>query len=146
MIKNLLYLQTWFWIFWSSFVTPVSFGLDNLLCISFSINSTKLISNYSLFMTRQLCIPPVFKQLARQHPRGADHSVCLVQTFNHFLQGFLSIQGKSGDQTNRETDPPENCHLNVKKLPKTWLIFFKLPKICHCFTNITNGNFLTFEW
>ena len=41
-------------------------------------------------------------------------------------------------------DPPENCHLNVKKLPKTWHFFFKkLPKnvIIFC-QNISNGDFL----
>ena len=39
-----------------------------------------------------------------------------------------------------QADPPQNCHLNVKKLPKTCL-FFKLPKIIIFFKTIANGNF-----
>ena len=27
-----------------------------------------------------------------------------------------------------QPDPPENCHLTVKKLPKTWLFFFNCQK------------------
>ena len=32
-----------------------------------------------------------------------------------------------------EPDPPENCHLNVKKLPKTWHFFKKIAKNFHFF-------------
>ena len=28
------------------------------------------------------------------------------------------------------SDPPENCHLNVKKLPKTYIFFKKIAKNC----------------
>ena len=43
-------------------------------------------------------------------------------------------------------DPPENCHLNVKKLPKTWFfkcqkyIFLKMLSFLAIFWN-SNGNF-----
>ena len=33
-------------------------------------------------------------------------------------------------------DPPENCHLNVKKLPKTGVFFFLIDKNCHFFNKI----------
>ena len=47
-------------------------------------------------------------------------------------------QGKT-NRSYTPDDPPENCHLTVKKLPKTWLFFQKkLPKIF--FTKIANGN------
>ena len=36
------------------------------------------------------------------------------------------------------SDPPENCHLTVKKLPKTWH-FFK--NNCQKFSFFSNGNF-----
>ena len=57
-------------------------------------------------------------------------------------------------------DPPENCYLTVKKLPKTWHFFKKLPKIffffqknCHLhffeigfFLKTSFWQFLIFKW
>ena len=40
-----------------------------------------------------------------------------------------------------EADPPENCHLNVKKLSKTYIFFKKIDKNCLFFV----CNFLTFK-
>ena len=41
-------------------------------------------------------------------------------------------------------DPPENCHWNVKKLPKTWLFFQKnWQKLSFFFKCQVFGNFLT---
>ena len=40
-----------------------------------------------------------------------------------------------------KSDPPENYHLTVKKLAKTLLFFFKLPKIVLSFFKIAIGNF-----
>jgi len=48
-------------------------------------------------------------------------------------------QNRKWDLNGRlSSDPPENCHLNVKKLPKTWHFFFLndknclfFPKNCH---------------
>ena len=39
------------------------------------------------------------------------------------------------------SDPPENCHLTGKKLPKSWHFFEKIAKKFHFFKKIANGNF-----
>ena len=41
-----------------------------------------------------------------------------------------------------EADPPEKCHLTVKKLTKTWHFFKKIDKNCHFFKKIAIGNFV----
>ena len=47
-----------------------------------------------------------------------------------------------------EADLPENCHLTVKKLPKTGRFFKKIDKNCHLKKKKFQvfGNFLTFKW
>ena len=39
------------------------------------------------------------------------------------------------------SDPPEDCHLTVKKLPKTWHFFKKNATNFHFFKKIATGNF-----
>ena len=41
-----------------------------------------------------------------------------------------------------QADPPDNCQLNAKKLPKTWHFFKKLTKIVIFFNKIALGNFV----
>ena len=56
-----------------------------------------------------------------------------------------------GDQTIFASDPPENCHLTVKKLAKTWLFFNcqKFPffsKKLPMAILLKNDNFCQFFW
>ena len=82
-----------------------------------------------------------------------------VTTFNLGLKVitlFTLNRGMVGDWRGGWADPPENCHLNVKKLPKTWhcskkiaknfLFFFKLPMEIFFFLKKVFGNFLTVKW
>ena len=48
----------------------------------------------------------------------------------------------NSDISRTQPDPPENCHLTVKKLPKSWHIFQKnCPKFSFFFKKIAIGNF-----
>ena len=45
---------------------------------------------------------------------GSDEAECGILYFRFYLITVITVTPH---------DPPENCHLNVKKLPKTWLFF-----------------------
>ena len=44
------------------------------------------------------------------------------------------------------SEPPEICHLNVKKLPKTWHFFKKIDKNCHFFQQNCHWQFCWIKW
>ena len=78
---------------------------------------------------------------------------CRQNVANRDTMSYFTWWGSNTTEVGRTgADPPENCQVNVKKLPKTWyffqkiaknLTFFskKLPKIFIFFKKIANGNF-----
>ena len=58
---------------------------------------------------------------------------------------FVTVLGFEPDPTRSRRrlvpDPPENCHLNVKKFPKT-TFFQKIDKNCLFFNKISISNFV----
>ena len=68
-----------------------------------------------------------------------NDGLCESNRFRKISKLMKSFTCKSSSTKKKEKicniqpDPPENCHLTVKKLPKTWHFFKKIAKIFHFF-------------
>ena len=81
----------------------------------------------------------VNKEAVTEVTRSVDWPIWWIRKMVYLTENYIKW---CKQDTNSKPDPPENCHLTVKKLPKTYFFQKKLTKIFIFLNKIANGIFV----
>ena len=114
-----------------SFVEPMFWSFQIMLVLEYKACLLYLGHNNIFFSAMSI----IADSTTIGHKKYSKSELCLPTRTNHAVVNFsLKISVKTTEKTVEnisQSDPQENCHLTVKKLPKTYIFLKKIAKNCH---------------